>query len=701
MLHSALRRFDKRRLRMLLFGFFLALALPTAVLVYQAWSQLKWEAFYQHRLLAEELAERIDSSLTGMIASEEARSFGDYSFLVLAGDPAANFLQRSPLSDYPSDSPLPGLLAYFQVDADGGLSTPLVPEASVPAGEYGISDAELAARVALENQIRQILSENRLVEDRRMAELEFDDGLASMRESKDEFTGELQVADRADEPAAPTAFSANAPVDQLKGQAAFDELNEPGDSGVRAKKQTTARALGRVEDLQLEEAYAGQDRKLEQAPAEGAMTEQGLVKRARRREQAAVPEPAREASLAGSAEKRDRDELRVSTFESEIDPFEFSLLDSGHFVLFRKVWRDGQRYIQGAVIEQVPFFAGTVEAAFRGTALSRMSNLIMAWRGSVLEVFTGQARRDFYESAEELTGALLYQTRLSAPLDGLEMIISINQLPAGPGATVVGWVAVILGLVLCGGFLIMYRLGLGQIELAAQQQDFVSAVSHELKTPLTSIRMYGEMLQSGWVDEQKRQTYYAYIHDESERLSRLIENVLQLARMTRNDPQFDVKPVSVGELMALLRSRIGSQIERAGFTLTMNVGDEVSDVAIGVDTDCFTQIVINLVDNAIKFAGRSARKAIDIGAALRSDGGVRFTVRDYGPGISRGQMKKVFRLFYRAENELTRETVGTGIGLALVQQLVAAMDGSVDVTNRNPGAEFSLSFPASAAALAN
>jgi signal transduction histidine kinase len=213
--------------------------------------------------------------------------------------------------------------------------------------------------------------------------------------------------------------------------------------------------------------------------------------------------------------------------------------------------------------------------------------------------------------------------------------------------------------------------------------------------------MYGEMLQSGWVDEQKRQTYYAYIHDESERLSRLIENVLQLARMTRNDPQFDVKPVSVGELMALLRSRIGSQIERAGFTLTMNVGDEVSDVAIGVDTDCFTQIVINLVDNAIKFAGRSARKAIDIGAALRSDGGVRFTVRDYGPGISRGQMKKVFRLFYRAENELTRETVGTGIGLALVQQLVAAMDGSVDVTNRNPGAEFSLSFPASAAALAN
>ena len=79
------------------------------------------------------------------------------------------------------------------------------------------------------------------------------------------------------------------------------------------------------------------------------------------------------------------------------------------------------------------------------------------------------------------------------------------------------------------------------MRLARQQQDFVSAVSHELKTPLTSIRMYGEMLKAGWADEAKRQTYYDYIHSESERLSRLIENVLQLARLTRNTQRFDLK----------------------------------------------------------------------------------------------------------------------------------------------------------------
>ena len=91
----------------------------------------------------------------------------------------------------------------------------------------------------------------------------------------------------------------------------------------------------------------------------------------------------------------------------------------------------------------------------------------------------------------------------------------------------------------------MYRLGVKQIRLTRQQQDFVSAVSHELKTPLTSIRMYGEILREGWADEEKKKTYYAYIHDESERLSRLISNVLQLARMTRNELRIDLKPVTV------------------------------------------------------------------------------------------------------------------------------------------------------------
>jgi signal transduction histidine kinase len=106
------------------------------------------------------------------------------------------------------------------------------------------------------------------------------------------------------------------------------------------------------------------------------------------------------------------------------------------------------------------------------------------------------------------------------------------------------------------------------------------------------------------------------------------------------------------------------------------------------------QILINLVDNAIKFSARGERKAVDLGCRRTSEGTVLFTVRDYGPGVPRDQMKRIFRLFYRAGDALTRETVGTGIGLALVRELARAMGGHVEVVNREPGAELRVSLPA-------
>ena len=113
---------------------------------------------------------------------------------------------------------------------------------------------------------------------------------------------------------------------------------------------------------------------------------------------------------------------------------------------------------------------------------------------------------------------------------------------------------------------------------------------------------------------------------------------------------------------------------------------------INVDMDCFVQIVINLVDNAIKFSNKSQQRKIDINCLAMSGNMMQLSVRDYGPGISKDQMKKIFKLFYRTESELTRETVGTGIGLALVNQLAQLMNAKVDVVNHSPGAEFSVSF---------
>jgi signal transduction histidine kinase len=204
--------------------------------------------------------------------------------------------------------------------------------------------------------------------------------------------------------------------------------------------------------------------------------------------------------------------------------------------------------------------------------------------------------------------------------------------------------------------------------------------------------MYGEILREGWASEEKKKRYYDYIHDESERLSRLISNVLQLARMTHNDLQVDLTPMHTMELIDAIRPKVSSLAERAGFALQWQCEDEAAQSIIPIDLDYFTQILINLLDNAIKFSRRAERKEIVIGCRLLADGSILFSVRDYGPGIAKNQMKKVFKLFYRTENELTRETLGTGIGLALVQQLTSAMHGTVDVVNTSPGAEFRLLF---------
>jgi signal transduction histidine kinase len=345
------------------------------------------------------------------------------------------------------------------------------------------------------------------------------------------------------------------------------------------------------------------------------------------------------------------------------------------------------------LIESAPFLSGVVEAEFRATALSRMSQLAVIHRGEALAVFGDAAELDYLSSARELRGEPLYRARLSAPLAELELLFTLDRLPAGPGAAVVSWLAGILAVVLCGGCYGLYRLGLRQLELAGQQRDFISAVSHELKTPLTSIRMYSEMLKAGWVAEDKRATYYDFIYSESERLSRLIANVLQLARLSRSGPSLDLKPVAAAELLDLVGSKAGSLTERAGFALNLALQPEAAAAKVQVDADAFVQIALNLVDNALKFSAKSPVKAVDIGCRLREGGGLAFTVRDYGPGVPKDQVKQIFRLFYRLENELARETLGTGIGLALVQQLAQAMDARLEVVNQEPGVEFRVVFP--------
>jgi len=692
-MRGARKRFDERALKIVLAAFFLALAIPAGVLIAQAYDQLKWQAFRSAQVAAEELAARIDSDLRVTMRVEDGRSFGAYSFLVVEGDAAANFVQRSPLSIFPVNSALPGVLGWFQVDAAGNLTTPLLPAPGVAAADYGITPAEQAQRVERVAQLRELLAQNQLVRAARdepparspaanaAEKLEEEGDLADAR-------GERRrtqvVAPAVDAPAAsPPASIASTP----SAQEGFDEL----------ARQTPQEAGGAQSQSLDERAEIGAAARGSVVAVLRSLEENDIAasERQKRVEQALVAEPVAidAASRSDADENAPKAEVAVRTFASEIDPFELGVLDTDHLVLFRNVWREGQRYVQGALVDRAVFVERAIEMPYRASSVASTSHLDVAFQGRVLNKIEATINR--YEGpglSRDLAGDVLYRARLSPPFGDVELTFVVDALPTAPGTALLAWVAVTLAAVLVAGFYLMYRFGAGQMRLARQQQDFVSAVSHELKTPLTSIRMYGEMLKEGWADDAKRQTYYDYIHGESERLSRLIENVLQLARLTRNTQRFDLKSVTVAELVDIARSKVATQVERAGFALVVR-NEAPEGTTVVVDLDCAAQIFINLVDNALKFSAGAAVKKIEITARRNSDGAVLLTVRDYGPGVPKTQLKKIFELFYRAENELTRETVGTGIGLALVRQLAAAMGARVDARNCEPGAEFRVEFP--------
>jgi signal transduction histidine kinase len=233
------------------------------------------------------------------------------------------------------------------------------------------------------------------------------------------------------------------------------------------------------------------------------------------------------------------------------------------------------------------------------------------------------------------------------------------------------------------GLLAVYRMVGVAIHFAERRNNFVSAVTHELKTPLTAIRMYGEMLRDGLVGaEDKRLEYYGTITDESERLSRLIDNVLEFARLERGTREMNWTVGSVGPILEEAAEKLRAHAGREGFWIALEV--EADLPAVRFDRDALLQVLFNLVDNAMKYARAARDRSIAL-EARRRGAGVLVSVRDYGPGVSGGHLARIFEPFYRGGDERTRTTRGTGIGLALVKDLSERMDAAVSGANADGG----------------
>ena len=669
------------KLRLAVTVFFFALAVPAVALIYQTYLRLQWESFHQHQNLAKIVAAQLDQNVRDVVRVEDARRFTEYNFFNLVSPGNTNLLRRSPLAVFPPSASVPGLIGHFQVDTQGVFSTPFVPAGEVDDVAAGITPAEREDRQALALRMQNILATNQLL------------GAGGAQGQRypaapaPPLTRQARASIERDAEHLAAAGSATAPPAQV----AFDKLNESASRDSLSASKRAVNTLGRVDDLKLEQQFQGKavmadaGKKDSVAPVNKSKTT--LRKEASVDYDLSVPT----ATQAREDESQRRNTaLRIRTFESEVDGFETSLLDSGELVVFRKVWRDGQRYVQGLIIDRERFFTALATTPFDDSTLANNSALLVARRGEVLARDAGTVSRA-YNTVDQLRGTLLYQSRLSAPFSDFELIFSVTSLPAGPGARVIAWLAAVLALVLCGGTALMYRLGARQLALARQQQEFIAAVSHELKTPLTSIRMYGEMLREGWAPQTKHQEYYGFIHDEAERLTRLINNVLNLARMTRNDLKVELCGVTVAQLADLLHSKLGSVVSHAGRRYELNVKTGLAGCMVMVDLDCFIQVFLNLIDNALKFT--SGEQALQINIRRATERSIEFAVRDFGPGIPKDQQARIFALFYRGENALTRASAGTGIGLALVKRLVETMHGRIGVVNREPGAEFCVVLP--------
>jgi len=246
------------------------------------------------------------------------------------------------------------------------------------------------------------------------------------------------------------------------------------------------------------------------------------------------------------------------------------------------------------------------------------------------------------------------------------------------------WYFSIIAIVLAAvtlGLASLWRNATAQIRLAQKKDDFISAVSHELRTPLTSIRMYSEMLEKNWVKSQdKAAEYYTNMRQESERLSRLIENVLDFSRIQSGRKKYAFNAGDINKCVADVVEMMRPYALLKGFSIRT---EPAPIEQATFDADAVTQIIVNLLDNAIKYARDAEDKTITV--RTKTDG--KFTiieVEDHGPGVPHRQRNKIFEQFYRPAAEATRETTGTGLGLALVKKFAEAHNGFVEIISAKP-----------------
>lgn len=236
--------------------------------------------------------------------------------------------------------------------------------------------------------------------------------------------------------------------------------------------------------------------------------------------------------------------------------------------------------------------------------------------------------------------------------------------------------------VITGGMLLMTRGLMKEKKAAHARSQFVASVTHELRAPVGAMRLISDALTKGKLAPDKVSEFNQLLSRESSRLSVLIENIMDLARVEDGQRVLRKEELDFADIAEEVSEMMTMQAREAGITLKT----KGSALSANADPVLLCQVLVNLLDNAIKFSPSGSVVTVSWGE------GWSFTVADQGPGIPEEQRGQIFERFYRLEDELRRETKGVGIGLSLVKELTELHGGSVSVSNQG-GAIFKVSFP--------
>jgi signal transduction histidine kinase len=644
-----------KRLKLLILVFCVAVSLPLAYVVRQSFQGLAEEERAQLRFFSQTLFDEMEATLAAWVQREENRAVDEYHHTL--SDGRGGIL--SPLARAPREA---YILGYFQNNPDGSFQTPLMGD----SGDVSEKNRELVTRLQIANGIfnRKKLS--------------------------------MAVTPSPPEPKASDAPQTEAEKKEKDGFAdrylarPREQMGKSylGQKTKRTEEITAGQALNLSrEDQSILGAGAARDKGLSTAAKVRDVNKSPVVTlESKTNETRQVPERRLKEDASAPAASGTLSDLK--RFEVEVAPLQSVSIGDGQFFIFRRVAINNQIFRQGFVLEVRPFLSHLAASHFESQPMARFAGL------SLQMTDNGQKSEMVRAGAPVSVAGFMTQRTFPAPFDFLSAAVRADALPASPARRTLTAALVVLGIFLLLGLFAIYQSVRALVDLSERRSQFVSSVTHELKTPLTNIRMYIEMLEQGIAATPEReQDYFHILGSESARLSRLINNVLELAKLEKKQRRFDLRPGNLQEVLSEARTVMAHKLAQEGFTLNVDAPD---DLRVAYDREVMIQVLVNLIENSIKFGRTSPQRVIGISAASQ-DGRVYIAVSDTGPGIPKKALKKVFDDFYRVDSEPIRATGGTGIGLALVKKFIQAMGGQVAAANNpGPGCTITLMLPGEA-----